>query len=99
MDMLWILIKFLILILVMTASIRGVLIAGNIRLDSVLPVCVALGVISSLLLLVPWIGWILAGIVLLRALYKITGLPLFPNSLIMTAGIILISGIAKLILF
>lgn len=61
MDMIWVLVRFLILLAVMIAALKTSMFLANVRVRSTLSVSIAVGLFCTLLLMIPWIGWLIAG--------------------------------------
>ena len=87
MDMIWVLVRFLILLAVMIAALKTSMFLANVRVR------------STLLLMIPWVGWLAAGFFAFRCLAKLTNSPLLPDSLVMAAGTILVAQLCKFLLF
>ena len=99
MDMIWVLVRFLILLVVMIAALKTSMFLANVRVRSTLSVSIAVGLFCTLLLMIPWIGWLIAGFFAFRCLAKLTNSPLLPDSLVMAAGTILVAQLCKFLLF
>ena len=96
MDMIWVLVRFLILLAVMIAALKTSMFLANVRVRSTLSVSIA---VCTLLLMIPWVGWLAAGFFAFRCLAKLTNSPLLPDSLVMAAGTILVAQLCKFLLF
>ena len=99
MDMIWLAIRFLILLAVMVAALNTAMFLANVRVRSTLSVSIALGLFCAVFLMIPWIGWLIAGFFAFRCLAKLTHSPLLPDSLAMAAGAIFTALLCKLLLF
>ena len=99
MDLAWIVIRFLILLAVMAAALNTAMFLANVRVRSTLSVSIALGLFCTVFLMIPWVGWLVAGFFAFRCLAKLTHSPLLPDSLAMAAGAVLVAQLCKLLLF
>lgn len=71
MDMIWVLVRFLILLAVMIAALKTSMFLANVRVRSTLSVSIAVGLFCTLLLMIPWVGWLAAGFFAFRCLAKL----------------------------
>ncbi len=99
MDIVWIAVRFLILFAVTVAALDVAMFLADVRVRSTMSVSIALGLFCTVLLMIPWIGWLAAGFFAFRCLAKLTHSPPLPDSLVMSAGAILAAQICKLLLF
>ena len=78
MTVLWIVLRLIAVFAVMVAALHLSMSLVGMRVRSPLSVAIAIGLFCTLFVLIPWVGWLLAGLFAFRCISKLTGAPLMP---------------------
>jgi len=99
MTVLWVAVRLIAVFAVMVGALRLSMSLAGMRVRSPLSVAIAIGLFCTLFVLIPWVGWLLAGLFAFRCISKLTGAPLMPDSLAAATISIFAAMFCKWLLF